>query len=404
MTTDRDDHRPTGEEMLARVAAESRPDHGRLRLYLGMAPGVGKTYRMLEEGHRRLERGTDVVVGYVEVHGRPRTQALLEGLEVVPRIRFEYQGVQVEEMDTAAIIARHPAVALIDELAHTNVPGSPREKRWQDVELIRDAGIEVVSTCNVQHLESVADAVSTIVGAPVNERLPDALVEGADEVELVDMSPHALRQRIRHGNVYPPERARVALDRFFTEPNLTALRELALRFVTRAVDDQLEEIVSEQGLGRLRPVSERVMVVVDDRLISRRALRRGAMLATALGAGLTAAVIDTPATERLTFDRARDLQEHLDYAKDLGAEVVRQPARDLLSGLVELTQRLRITHVVMGREPRRGLARLLTPDITERLLRLLPEIEIHLVGSGPDATHLEDPHSPKVTDRSRDHG
>jgi two-component system sensor histidine kinase KdpD len=369
-----------------------------------MAPGVGKTYRMLEEGHRRLERGTDVVVGYVEVHGRPRTQALLEGLEIVPRLRVEYLGVNVEEMDTAAIIARHPVVALIDELAHTNIPGSPREKRWQDVELIRDAGIEVVSTCNVQHLESVADAVSTIVGAPVNERLPDALVEGADEVELVDMSPHALRQRIRHGNVYPPERARVALDRFFTEPNLTALRELALRFVTRAVDEQLEEIVSEQGLGRLRPVSERVMVVVDDRLISRRALRRGAMLATALGAGLTAAVIDTPATERLTFDRARDLQEHLDYAKDLGAEVVRQPARDLLSGLVELTQRLRITHVVMGREPRRGLARLLTPDITEHLLRLLPEIEIHLVGSGPDATHLEDPHSPKVTDRSRDHG
>ena len=151
-------------------------------------------------------------------------------------------------------------------------------------------------------------------------------------------------------------------------------------------------------------MSERVMVVVDDRVISRRALRRGAMLATALGAGLPAAVIDTPATERLTFDRARDLQEHLDYAKDLGAEIVRQPARDLLSGLLELTQRLRITHVVMGREPRRGLARLLTPDITERLLRLLPEIEIHLVGSGPDATHLEDPHSPKVTDRSRDHG
>ena len=315
--------------MLARVAADDAAERGRLRLYLGMAPGVGKTYRMLEEGHRRLERGTDIVVGYVEVHARPRTQALLEGLEIVPRLRVEYQGVKVEEMDTDAIIARHPAVALIDELAHTNVPGSAREKRWQDVELIRDAGIDVISTCNVQHLESVADAVATIVGAPVNERVPDEVVEGADEVELVDMSPHALRQRIRHGNVYPPERARVALDRFFTEPNLTALRELSLRFVTRAVDEKLEEIVSEQGLGRLRPVSERVLVVVDDRLISRRALRRGAMLASALGAGLTAAVIVTPAIERLTFDRARDLQEHLDYAVDLGADVVQHPARDL---------------------------------------------------------------------------
>ncbi len=378
MTHDRDD-RPTGEEMLARVTAEGHAERGRLRLYLGMAPGVGKTYRMLEEGHRRLERGTDVVVGYVELHGRPRTGALLEGLEIVPRVRVEYQGVQVEEMDTDAVIARHPAVALIDELAHTNVPGSPREKRWEDVELIRDAGIDVISTCNVQHLESVADAVSTIVGAPVNERLPDALVEGADEVELVDMSPHALRQRIRHGNVYPAERARLALERFFTEPNLTALRELSLRFVTRAVDEQLEEIVSERGLDRLRPVTERVLVSVDERAASRRALRRGAMLATAFGASLTAAVIETPAIGRLSFDQARDLQEHLDYAADLGALVVRHPARDLVSGLVELARGQRISHLVLGRETRRGIAQRLTPDVTDRLLSLLPEIELHLV-------------------------
>ena len=382
MTEDRGD-RPTGEEMLARVTAEGRPERGRLRLYLGMAPGVGKTYRMLEEGHRRLERGTDIVVGYVEVHARPRTAALLEGLEIVPRIRVEYQGVQVEEMDTAAIIARHPEVALIDELAHTNVPGSANEKRWQDVELIRDAGIDVISTCNVQHLESVADAVATIVGAPVNERLPDELVECADEVELVDMSPHALRQRIRHGNVYPPDRARVALDRFFTEPNLTALRELSLRFVTRAVDDQLEEIVSEQGLGRLRPVSERVLVLVDERPISRRALRRGAMLASALDAGLSAAVIVTPAVERLSFDRARDLQEHLDYATDLGAQIIQHPARNLATGLVELSKGLRVTHVVLGRESRRGITRRLGPDLSEQLLDQLPEIEVHLVGEGP---------------------
>ena len=370
--------------MLARVAAESRPEHGRLRLYLGMAPGVGKTYRMLEEGHRRLERGTDVVVGYVEVHGRPRTAALIEGLEVVPRIRVEYQGVQVEEMDTAAIIARHPAVALIDELAHTNVPGSAREKRWKDVELIRAAGIDVISTCNVQHLESVADAVATIVGAPVNERLPDVLVEGADEVELVDMSPHALRQRIRHGNVYPPERARLALDRFFTEPNLTALRELALRFVTRAVDEQLEDIVSQRGLNRLRPVSERVLVIVDDRPISRRALRRGAMLASALGASLTAAVIKTPSVERLPFDRARDLQEHLDYAVDLGAEVVQQPARDMIGGIIDLGRSLRVTHVVLGRETRGGIGRRLAPALADQVLDALPEVEVHLVGEGSD--------------------
>ena len=208
-----------------------------------------------------------------------------------------YGGVVVEEMDAEAVIARKPAVAIIDELAHTNAPGSPREKRWQDVELIRDAGIHVISTCNVQHIESVADAVETIVGAPVRERLPDAIFASADEVELVDMSPHALRQRIRHGNVYPPDRARLALDRFFTEPNLTALRELSLRFVTRRVDDQLEGIVGTRGLDRIRPVTERVLVSVDERNASRRALRRGGMIAAALDVPLVA-VVDRNAGDR----------------------------------------------------------------------------------------------------------
>ena len=236
------DTRPSADEMLERVRAEAGSTRGRLRVYLGMAPGVGKTYRMLEEGHRRKERGTDLVVGFVEAHGRAHTSELLEGLEVVPRTRIEYRGVVIEEMDTDAILARRPTVALVDELAHTNVPGSAREKRWQDVEVIRDAGIHVVSTLNVQHLESVADAVATITGAPVNERLPDDVLLTADEIELVDMSPHALRQRMRHGNVYPPERTQVALDRFFTEANLTALRELSLRLVARKVEGQIEGV------------------------------------------------------------------------------------------------------------------------------------------------------------------
>ena len=193
--------------MLERFHAEEGTLRGRLRVYVGMAPGVGKTYRMLEEGHRREARGTDVVVGLVETHGRTVVSHLIEGLEVVPRRRTEYRGVVVEEMDTDAILARNPTVALVDELAHTNVPGSERDKRWQDVEVLRDAGIHVVSTLNVQHLESVADAVATITGAPVSERVPDDVLLRADEIELVDMSPHALRQRMKHGNVYPPERA-----------------------------------------------------------------------------------------------------------------------------------------------------------------------------------------------------
>jgi two-component system sensor histidine kinase KdpD len=378
-----DPERPTGEEMLARAEDQRSDGRGRLRIYLGMAPGVGKTYRMLEEAHRRIERGTDVAVGFVECHNRPRTVALLEGLELVPRLQIEYRAVVVEEMDTDAVIARRPAVAIVDELAHTNAPGSPREKRWQDVELILDAGIDVISTCNVQHVESVADAVATIVGAPVNERLPDAILESADEVELVDMSPHALRQRIRHGNVYPPERARLALDRFFTEANLTSLRELSLRFVTRRVDEQLEGIVSERGLKRLSPLTERVLVAVDDRAVSRRALRRGAMIASAFGASLVAAVIVTPEVARLAFDRERDLRENLAYADDLGAEVVRFEAPDLVAGLVEVAGSRRVTHIVLARQEQRGLARFRAASPADALLERLPEIEVHLIGAGP---------------------
>src|SRR6478735_5839133 len=275
--------------MLARIGSSGgERERGRLRVYLGMAPGVGKTYRMLEEGHRRTGRGTDLVVGFVEAHGRPETEKLLDGLEIVPRRRVEYRGVIVEEMDTDAIVARAPAVALVDELAHTNAPGSERTKRWEDVDVLLDAGIDVVSTCNIQHLESVADAVATITGAPVNERIPDEVLAAADEVELVGMSPYALRQRMRHGNVYPPERSRIALERFFTETNLTALRELALRFVAGRVDAQLEGIA---GPVPTRTVSDRILVLVDGSPATPRALRRAAATAAILRAPLLAVVI-----------------------------------------------------------------------------------------------------------------
>ena len=380
-----DPGRPTGDEMLSRVEGERSDGRGRLRIYLGMAPGVGKTYRMLEEAHRRQERGTDVAVGFVEGHGRPNTIALLDGLEVLPRLQVPHRGVIVEEMDANAIIERRPAVAIIDELAHTNAPGSPREKRWEDVDLILDAGIHVISTCNVQHIESVADAVETIVGAPVRERLPDEILAEADEVELVDMSPHALRQRIRHGNVYPEDRARLALDKFFTEANLTALRELSLRFVTRRVDDQLEDIVGARGLGRIRPVTERVLVSVDHRPASRRALRRAAMIASALDGPLVAVVIVTPEIEGLSFDRARDLQQNLDYADDLGAEVIRFEAADFVSGLAHVAQARRVTHVVIPHQERHGRLGLFAKSPAEMLIEELPQIEVHLTGSGrPD--------------------
>jgi two-component system sensor histidine kinase KdpD len=384
--TDRDelDVRPSADAMLARIRGDESTSggRGRLRIYLGMAPGVGKTYRMLEEAHRRVERGTDLAVGYVESHGRPLTAALLDGLEVVPRARVEHRGIVIEEMDTDAVIARRPTVAIVDELAHTNIPGSPREKRWEDVELIRDAGIHVISTCNVQHLESVADAVATITGAPVNERLPDAVLAAADEVELVDMSPRALRQRMKHGNVYPPERAAIALERFFSEGNLTALRELALRFTARRVDEQLGMIAGDAGAragGRFDLVAERTLVVVDGSPGARVALRRGASLASALRGPLVALVVETKAAND-TFDASRDLRENLDFATDLGAELVRVEAPDQASGVVDAVRTRRATRVVLAAPPpSRGLARLGRRSLLEELIERLPGIELHVV-------------------------
>jgi two-component system sensor histidine kinase KdpD len=372
------DVRPSAEEMLARVRQDRADGRGRLRIYLGMAPGVGKTYRMLEEGHRRADRGTDVAVGFVETHGRSVVGALTEGLEVIPRRRIDYRGVVVEEMDTDAILARDPTVALVDELAHTNVPGSERAKRWEDVEALRQSGIHIVSTLNVQHLDSIADAVATITGAPVHERLPDEVLLAADEIELVDMSPHALRQRMKHGNVYPPERAQVALERFFTEANLTALRELALRLVARRVEGQLEETDAGRQLAL---VTERVLVLVDGGPASARAVRRAATLAVALRATLQAVVVDTPESLRSSFDRQRDLQEAIDDATDLGAQVVRVEAKDVVDGLEEVARSSRATHVVLSQRETGGLQRLRERPLADRILERLPDIEVHLVAA-----------------------
>ncbi len=378
--TERDalDLRPSPDELLERYRAETFGGRGRLRLYLGMAPGVGKTYRMLEEGHRRAARGTDVVVGFVEPHGRPLTTRLMEGLETVPRRTLTYRGITVDELDTDAVIERHATVTLIDELAHTNVPGSARAKRWEDVEAIRDAGIHVISTMNVQHLESLGDAVSTITGAPVNERLPDTVLLNADEIELVDMTPHALRQRMLHGNVYPPDRTQVALDRFFTEANLTALRELALRVVARRVEDQLDDV----SQGTLPLVCDRVLVVVDGSPASGRAVRRAARLAGSLQAMLIALVPPPETVGAMPFDRARDLRESVDVATDLGARVSQLRAGDPADAIAEAVGQYGGTHLFLPFVPPGPLERLSRRPVPERLAERLPGVDVHLVTTG----------------------
>ncbi|MGH2583311.1 MAG: sensor histidine kinase KdpD, partial [Dehalococcoidia bacterium] len=281
-----DPERPDPDVLLAKLKREEKPARGRLRIYLGMAPGVGKTYAMLNEGRRRLERrSADMIVGFVETYGRPKTIAALEGLEVIPRKKVTYRGVTLEEMDTDAVIARRPGVALVDELAHANAPGSKHEKRWQDVEEIRDRGIMVISTLNIQHLESLNDLVENITGVRVRETVPDWVVDDADEIELVDISPEALRSRLRHGNVYPPAQAQAAAENFFTLENLAALRSLALQRTAQEVEQQVEQYMRDLGREKL-PAGEQVLVLVDERPHSRILLRRGWRIAGGIHAEL----------------------------------------------------------------------------------------------------------------------
>jgi len=375
--------------MLARARSEGDTGRGRLRVYLGMAPGVGKTYAALQECQRRRAQGVDVVLGFVEHYGRPQTAAQIGQLEVVPRKRVPYGGATVEEMDTDAVLARRPRVVLVDELAHTNAPGSAREKRWQDVEAIRDAGIDVLSTMNVQHLESVADIVESITGAPVRERLPDAVLDGADEVELIDMSPHALRQRIQGGHVYPAGRAGAALESFFREGNLTALRELALRRTAQQVDEQLQAYMVGHGIDASWPASERVLVCVDHQPLSKQLVRRAWRMASGLRAELLAAYVEPPDWEQFPFQVQKAVEANLRFAEDLGARVVRRSGRDVAASLAALAKEENVAQVVIGRSSHGRWHELFRGSVVTGLLRRVRTVDVHVIGD--DTSHPDTP-------------
>ena len=387
----------TADSATAAAGQESQQRrHGRLRVYLGAAAGVGKTYAMLNEGCRRKSRGTDVVVGYVETHKRLQTEAQLGELEIIPRKKIQYRGVTLEEMDTEAIIARHPQVALVDELAHTNVAGSEHPKRYQDVEDLLDAGIDVVTTLNVQHLESLNDLVESITGVRVRETLPDRILDQADEVELIDLAPHALQQRMKHGNIYPPERIDTALKNFFREGNLTALRELALRRTAEKTESQLEQYMTEHGIDKAWAANERVLVGFDHRPHSAQVIRDAWRLAHALHAELVAVSIQPEGylalvnkiigflkygrnVGRQREEARKRLEDHALLAEDLGAEVVRVSSSDIAKALVEVARERHITQVVLGQPARRRWEEILRGSIINRLLRLSTDVDIHLV-------------------------
>jgi len=375
-----DDHRPTAEEMLERVRRQAGAGaRGRLRIFLGMAPGVGKTFAALQELHRRKDRGTDVAIGLVETYGRSKTIEAIGDLEVIPRKLISYKGVDVEEMDTEAVIRRHPAVALVDELAHTNAPGSKHLKRWEDVEELLDSGITVISTVNIQHLESVADIVETITGILVRERIPDRIIDEADEIELVDMSPHALRQRMEHGNVYPSQQAEQALRQFFREGNLAALRELALRKVATSVEKDLEQYMRQHHIEEAWPTGERVMVCVNAKPQAQQLIRRGWRMADRLKSDLIAVFVETPAWARATPEERRLLEENLRLAEDVGAEVMRVRGTDVADLLTHIANEKNVGSIVIGHSSHGRLHEVLRGSIVWKLLRQSRGADVHVV-------------------------
>jgi two-component system sensor histidine kinase KdpD len=374
------------------ATASGQPQPGRLRIYLGMAAGVGKTYAMLNEGQRRKSRGTDVVIGYVESHKRPITEQQIGDLEIVPRKRLVYRGVTIEEMDVDAVLARHPQVALVDELAHTNTPGSRNAKRYQDVQELLAAGITVIGTLNIQHLEGLNDIVEAITGVRQRETIPDRVLDEADEVELIDITPDALRSRLRHGNVYPPEQATRALDNYFSQSNLTALRELALRRTAEKTEEQLERLMrgkdelEESAWGAT--ATERVMVAFDARPHSRQLLREGYRLAHALKAPLLAVTIIRPTAHVLgAGSSAQDaIKEQVHLAEDLGAEVIQVPGGDVAAELARVARERHVTQIVIGQPSRSGWRELVFGSVVNRLLREPIGADIHVVpqrGPGP---------------------
>jgi two-component system sensor histidine kinase KdpD len=320
---------------------------GRFRVYLGAAAGVGKTYAMLNEGQRRRARGADVVVGFVECHGRQLTEGLLDGLEIVPRKQIEYRGSLLAELDLDAVLQRHPQIALIDELAHTNVPGSGRnDKRWQDVMAILDAGISVITTVNIQHLESIADEVEHMTGVKVRERMPDWVVRKADQIELVDSSPEQLRRRMLHGNIYPMEQVPQALTHFFRTDNLTALRELALRFLANETGDELLACLRRQGSPTVSATAERILAAVTGAPGTDVLLRRAARIAGRVRAGLDVLHVVTSDTTRPGGRRPVEQLEEL--AADLGADWHEIHDDDPARTIIAFAREHQITQIVIG--------------------------------------------------------
>jgi two-component system sensor histidine kinase KdpD len=366
---------PSPEHFLSLIQKQQR---GRLKIYLGFAAGVGKTYEMLQEAQRLRRKGVDVVIGIVETHGREETAALLGDLEQVTRRKIEYHGVVLEEMDVDAILKRHPTVAMVDELAHTNAPGSRFGKRYQDIEELLRGGINVISTLNIQHLESLHDMVEQATGVKVKERVPDYVIGMADQLVNVDISAEDLRERLSAGKVYPKERIDAALENFFTMANLTQLRELAMEEIAHRLDQRR----LESSDGTVRRGSERVMVALSSRSPNAASLlRKGARLADRLGAPWYAVYVQTPreTLSRVAAATQRQISNTLELAQQLGGIPLPFKGPDVVSTIATFVQEYNITHIVMGRTQRPWYRRLFRSSLLEQLLRKIQGVDVLVV-------------------------
>ncbi|MGW7210411.1 ATP-binding protein [Streptomyces sp. NPDC054837] len=354
---------------------------GRLKVFLGAAPGVGKTYRMLDEGRRRAARGVDVVVGFAECHGRPRTEEMLDGLEVVPRASCAYRGGQFQEMDLAAVLARRPQVVIVDEFAHSNVPGEGRSpKRWQDIEALIAAGVDVITALNIQHLESLNDVVEKITGVPQHETVPDEVVRRARQIELVDMEPEGLRRRMAHGNIYAPEKVDAALANYFRPGNLTALRQLALLWVADRVDEALQEYRSQHGIGGVWETRERVVVALTGGPEGDTLIRRAARIADRSAGGDLLAVHVARSDGLAAGVSYASLARQRRLVEDLGGSYHSVVGDDVAATLVEFARAENATQLVLGTSRRGRLARFLTgPGTGETVTALSGDIDVHRV-------------------------
>jgi two-component system sensor histidine kinase KdpD len=369
--------RPSGEQALAKLRSDRR---ARLRIYIGAAPGVGKTYSMLEDAHAFRREGVDVVVGFVETYGRTDTEAQIRDLEIVPRRTIEYRGVVLEEMDVEAVLRRRPALCVVDELAHTNVPGSKHDKRYQDVLEIIDAGIGVLTAVNIQHLETLNDAVGRVTGVRIRETVPDTFLDRADEVVNVDVTVQELQSRLRQGKVYKPEKVEQALGNFFREANLSTLRELALRAVADEIGDKAASHRQREGLEPAL-IPERVMVCMSSAVGATRVLRTGARIAGRLGARWYAVYVETPreAPGRIEPPDREALARNIALAESLGATVVRVTADRPADGLIAFAKREGITHVIFGQSARSRLEILWKGSTLNRFLEEVRDAAVQVV-------------------------